>query len=143
MDQTALVREQIEGGEKLIRKLIERGFELWAGLWTKMEYDSKSYLYLISPQVEKVGLINAYRKVSAAQIDLEKSGLHWMEQIEQFTVKLIPPSDPLAEEILTRYQQYPDMSPAHAHGWRYSSSLVEGGFAYPSSLFHTALASTP
>lgn len=140
MDQTALVREQIEGGEKLIRKLIERGFDLLAALWTKMEYDSRSYLYLVSPQVEKSGPLSAYQEVSAAQIELEKTGLHWMEQIDSYSIKVIPPSDPLAQDVLASYQVYPD--PSASHGQWYGSRLVDGGFLYQPSLFQ-AHAATP
>lgn len=137
MDQTALVKETIEGGEKLIRKLLERGFELVAGLWAKQEYDSRIYLYLVSPLAD-IDSGAAYREISQAQTELDQEGLHWLEQVDRFSVKLISPTDPLAAEVLARYRQYPNPLPSWIHGRMYRSSLVETGFLYPPSLFQAA-----
>lgn len=143
MDQTSLVREQIDGGEKLIRKLIGLGFELSAGVWAKIEDDGRDYLYLVTPRVENADPRPAYAEVSAAQEALENAGLHGMEQIDQFGIKLIPPTHSLAEAVLDRYAKYPGPIATWFNGSRFGSTSVEGVYIYPPSLFRVAQPATP
>src|SRR5213076_1530949 len=100
----------------LIRKLIERGFELSAALWTRTADDSRDYLYLVTPRVANADPRPAYAEVSAAQESLDNAGLHWMEQIDPFGIKLIPPHHSLAVEVLARYAQYSGPIPTWFNG---------------------------
>lgn len=143
MDQATLVREQIEGGEKLIRKLFERGFDVLAAFWGKTEYDGRFYLYLVAPQVDMLGVPSGYGEVSAAQAELEREGIHWMEQIDSFSVNLISPNHPLALGVLKRYREDPDMRPSLPRDTFLNSEFVENAFIYPPSLFQPVATATP
>ena len=84
MDRASVVREQLDGGERLIRRLVASGFNLAGGLWTQAEGDGQVYLYLITPEVEGRDPRIAYGKLAATQKAIEQEGVHWLERIEAF-----------------------------------------------------------
>lgn len=135
MDQAALVREQVEGGEKLIRQLRASGFEVVAGIWTQLDGDSRAYLYLITPEVDNRDPRIGYGRVSDAQQALEATGLHWSERIDPFAVKLIPPRHPLAQGVIGHYARFNDPFPTWHGGSILGSVYIDGAYIYPASLF--------
>ena len=143
MDQIALVKEQIEGGEKLVRKLLERGFDVRAAFWGKTESDGRPYLYLVAPQVDVPGVSAGYGEVSAAQAELELDGTHWMEQIDPFGVNLLSPNHPLARGVLNLYRDNPKLKPCLPRDQRIGSEIVDNAFIYPPSLFLPLTTATP
>lgn len=143
MAATALVREQIEGGEKLIRKLLERGFRVEGALWGQREYDSHSYLYLIAPQLDVDGPSHGYSAIREAQAELESEGIHWMERIERYSMKLLSPNDPLARGLLEKYRALPNLKPSLPRDQSIGSEFVDNAFVYPPSLFQAVAAATP
>src|SRR5437667_238958 len=66
MDKGLLVREQMEGGQKLVEQLAKNGFPLKAAFWRKEDDDSRWHLYLVTPLVEERGPFEAYRQIEAA-----------------------------------------------------------------------------
>lgn len=138
MDQTTLVRERIDGGEKLIRRVRDRGLELTGALWARTDDDARDYLYLVSPAVENADPRISYREITKAQVELEDGGLDWAERIDPFGIKLISPRHPLANAVLEHYRDYPGPMPTWFHGAHLGSRLIENAFIYPPSLFRSA-----
>jgi len=130
-----VVREQLDGGERLIRRLVASGFNLAGGLWTQAEGDGQVYLYLITPEVEGRDPRIAYGKLAATQKAIEQEGVHWLERIDQFGVKLIPPSRPLARGVLEEYRRYPVPTPTWRGGSILGPVYSDGAYIYPPSLF--------
>lgn len=143
MDQAALVREQLDGGEKLIRRLLADGADLSGGLWAELDGDGQPYLYLVSPEVENRDPRLMYRKISAAQAALDSAGLHWLERVDRFGIKLIPPSHPLARGVLGQYRRHPGVTPTWHHGSVLGSVFVDGAYIYPARLFRPQPAPDP
>ena len=140
MDQAALVKERIDGGEKLIRHVRDRGLELTGGLWTRADSDARDYLYLVAPAVEDSDPRLAYREITKAQVELENGGLDWAERIDPFGIKLISPRHPLAKAVFEHYHDFAGSGPSWFHGAHLGSRLIEDAFIYPPSLFQTAAA---
>src|SRR5690349_13478687 len=107
MDQATLVREQIDGGERLIRQALASGFDVRAALWAKIEGDGQWYLYLVTPEVENRDPRIGYGKLAAVERGLERSWSHPLEQIDRYGVKLISPNHPLAQGVLEEYRRCP------------------------------------
>ncbi len=142
MAATALVREQIEGGERLIRKLLERGsLRVDGALWGQREYDGRTYLYLILPNLDRDGSFKSHDAIGEAQAELENEGIHWMERIE--SLRLLSPTDPLARGVLDKYRAFPRMKPSLPRDQGIGSEIVDNAFVYPPSLFQPVATATP
>ena len=142
MAASALVREQIEGGEKLIRKLLERGsLRVDGALWGQREYDGRSYLYLVLPNLDRDGSFKSHEAIGEAQAELENEGIHWMERIE--SLRLLPPTDSLARGLLEKYRNFPKLKPSLPRDQPIGSEFVENAFIYPPSVFQPLAAATP
>lgn len=139
MDRGSLVREQLDGGEKLIRRLVSDGLGVTGAAWAQLDGDADPYLYLVVPDVEARGSRAAYRRVSAAQIALEAEGLHWLERLDRFGTKLLSARDPFARG-LARY--YADAPPSPHPVWTgsrpFGGVYVDGAYVYPAALFRPA-----
>lgn len=97
MDKGLLVREQTEGGQKLIDQLVRSGFPLRMAFWRKEDDDTRWHLYLITPLVEERGSFEAYRQVQAA-VD----SCSWpdpAEMIDTSMVMALEPTYPLAKLV--------------------------------------------
>src|SRR4051812_42868564 len=99
MDQGTVVTEQIEGGSKLIRKLLARGVDLLAACWAKTASYDRWVLYLITPAVEGTDPRPLYREIREVLREMEREWRHLPERIDPDSVQLIPPSDPLARGV--------------------------------------------
>ena len=135
MDKTTLVKEQIDGGARLVRRLRERGVEVPGALWARTAYDGKPYLYIITPEVDALGTIEAHGKVQDALQSLLDDSIPWEEQIDRFSIKLLSPSEKLAQGVLRRFTFFPNDPPAWHHDTTIGSAYVEGAYIYPAKLF--------
>jgi hypothetical protein len=66
MGQEVLVKDQTDGGQKLIDQLVVRGFPLTAAFWMRRDDDFRWYLYIVTPMVESRGPFEVYRQIRAA-----------------------------------------------------------------------------
>lgn len=135
MDKTTLVKEQIDGGARLVRRLREGGVEVNGALWARTGSDSKDYLYLITPEVENRDTNAAYGRVGDALKSLIDDNIPWEEQIYPFAVKLIPPSHRLARGVLDHFARIPDAHPTWHHDTTLGSAYIENAYIYPATLF--------
>lgn len=135
MDQTTVVKEQVEGGSKLLNQLLARGVDLVAACWAKTADYDRWLLYLVSPAVEGRDPRPVYLEIRTALREMETEWSQPFECVEPTTVQLIPPSDPLAQGLLTE-------SPSALRKWStlygermIGNTFVEGAYIYPSALF--------
>ncbi len=127
MDQIPLVEHVIQDGQKLVDRLIQEGFPVIAAGWIKVSESSQWHLYIISPVVENEGRNKGYRRVHAVvrQMQAEDS---WIEPLD---VKLMDPTDPVAE-ALTKMQRRPASHiPLRFGGVVLGGLSIDGAFIYP------------
>ena len=135
MDKNSLVKEQIDAGERLIRKALDSGMELTGAAWTQIYGDGKPYLYLVAPETERNGVLEAYRKLGLAEKALEDEGVPRPLRVERFTTKVIPPSHGLAQGIATQHRLYPDEYPSWHTDGMLGGVYAECAYIYPAKLF--------
>lgn len=133
----ALPDEYRRGGERLISRLRDDGVDLRGGAWAVVYDDHQPYLYLVTPGVEDRDPRLTYKKVADAQIALARDGVPAAGSVGD-AVKLIPPSRPLAQSILSVYHRYPDEQPTVHRGFGLGSGVVEEAYIYPAALFRPA-----
>src|SRR5262245_49716022 len=111
MGQEILVDSHIDDGKRLAERLAESDFPVVGAGWVKTTEDGLWYLYIASPFVAAEGPLKSYRRVHTLMRELpQPSGVH------PFDVKLIRPTDPLAEGIQEIHERYPARSPIHLGG---------------------------
>jgi hypothetical protein len=97
-----VVTTAVDDGRRLLAGLAERGFDVTAAGWVQSEYDSKPYLYITSPQVDREGIRPGFGQVNAALADTQPSRVH------PFAVKLLPTHAPLATAMRWYVEQHAD-----------------------------------
>jgi hypothetical protein len=138
MDQATLVRDQIDGGEKLLTRLRESGFDMTAACWAKTEDDGQWYLYIVSPSVEVNGVRPGYAQIRSTLNQMDSEWTHPLERVEPVTVKLIGSKDPLAQGVLEMYRRFPGPIPTWHGGSVLGSVYVDGAYVYPPTMFAPA-----
>jgi hypothetical protein len=126
MDQLTLVANQITDGQRLAEKLAQNGFEVTAAGWIRTTEDGQWFLYLVSPVVDEKGPLGAYRRVNAL--------LRQMPQpfsVHSLDVKLIGPTEPIAEGIQDMHRRYPAKSPIHLGETQLNGVSIDGAYIYP------------
>jgi hypothetical protein len=137
VDTSSLVSQQIAAGDRLIRRMLADGVEVNGAFWARNEAGGKDYLYLITPEVEHRDTNVAYGKVGDALNALIDEGVPRDERPDPFGIKLLPPSQRLAERVLRLCALHQDDRPI----WLTDDSL--GGvpalgahiYIYPAKLF--------
>jgi hypothetical protein len=94
MDQSTVVTEQIEDGQKLIDHLVASGVGIDAAFWAWPVEEAQWYLYLATPLVDQQGAIEGYRQVHNALDGLGNSS------ITTFHIKLLDTEDSITRDIL-------------------------------------------
>jgi hypothetical protein len=128
MDTVTLVSEQIDDGEKLVRKLSEKGFEVSAAFWILATDDAQWSFYIVSPLVESEGLAKAYRRLHEVARQIPQPS--W---IDPLNVKLIGPSSPIAHDVLAIHARTsgPQVSPIRWGGKTLGNLSIEEAYLYP------------
>jgi hypothetical protein len=127
MGQTLLVEKQIADGQVFVERLVRDGFEVTAACWAKTTDDSRWYLYLASPAVDKAGLGKTYRVVSALIQEMEQEGF-W---IDLFDIKLLSPADPFAVAVANLCRRYPGKTPRPYGDTLLGGVSIDGAYIYP------------
>lgn len=93
MDQTILVNETIEAGERLLREF-HKTFPITAAFWRKDEVSAEWYLFLCSEQIHDGNFGDAYGEV----LRIMRPGQErWFDP---FHVKVLGTTSPLARSAL-------------------------------------------
>jgi hypothetical protein len=128
MDTDTLVENRIDDGQKLVEELRQRGFNGAAAFWLKASENGKWYFYIISPEVDTAGIINAYRQLHSLMRTVPQ--VSWIDPLE---VKLIGPSNPIARDVLDILSRTPGprVSPIRWNGQRLGNTSIDGAYLYP------------
>jgi hypothetical protein len=139
MGPTTLVsREQVQGGEDLIRALPQNGVVVTGAAWARVEGDGQPYLYVVSPTIETDGPLEAAGRLVTTYRKLEQGWTDPFRRIDLFAIKLIGPSDTLGQAITLWYQQHPDAIPTIYRGpilGRSSAVALDEAYIYPAKMF--------
>ena len=127
MDTESLVDNLIDDGQKLAEEVSQRGFPVTAAFWLRASEDDRWYFYIVSPVVDKEGLAQAYRRLHPLVRGVPEP--MWIDPLE---IKLIGPSNPIAQDVLAIHGRAPGprVSPIRWGGKRLGNISVEGAYLY-------------
>jgi hypothetical protein len=130
MDQAPLVNDEINAGAELVRRL-EKSMPVQAAFWIKDGEGGPWFLYLASDQIHNSDLDWAYGEVLRVAAEMGNAAL------DQFRVRVIPISDPLAQSALEIYRRFPGVMPSRLGATKFGESWVDGVYVYPARLAAT------
>jgi hypothetical protein len=132
MGQAVLVREQVDGGTKLLARLRDRGFGARGACWGKRGDDSTLHLFIVWPG-EYGG---HFAPIREALQSLESEWSHVFEKVRQSDTRVIAPTHPLARGLLDLYDHYPDQLPIWESSYNFGDNeFLDSVFVYPPELF--------
>jgi hypothetical protein len=136
MDPTSLVSKlRADRAGQLLAQLRIDGLDVLGAVWAQVEGDGQPYLYIITPNVDSEGLIAANLRLGSTLRTFQQGVSDPYSFLDPYEIKLIRPSDPIAREVLDRYQLCPDDHPALYHGSRLTPSLLAPAYIYPAKMF--------
>ncbi len=122
MDQVSVVKDQIEGGKRLIEALEAAGCEVRIAFWAKPTESDNWYFYLALPLVDEKGSTQGYGIVN--EILRKDSNI----EIDPFEVKMLGIKDSIAQAALAVIKpQAPDSPFAARNPMRHSGLTRFGG----------------
>ncbi len=127
MDQSQLVREEIDAGAELVRRL-DPYVPVKAAMWVKDSEEGQWYLYIASDQINHTSRRAAYAQVLRLAAEVPSP------YFDPFLVKLIPTSDPLAQAALDIHRRYPGGMNMRFVGTSFGGMTVDGVYLYPASV---------
>lgn len=128
MDQGTLVEMQLENGQQLIDRLVEKGVRVTAACWVKESDGGLWFLYLATPLVGEDGAVRpAYRRVNEVIRQMQEQGV-WIDPLE---IKVIALDDPVAKAIAAVRDRYPATKPTWLRGNRLGKLEIEEAYIYP------------
>jgi hypothetical protein len=137
VDQSTLVREQLDGGEKLIARLLANRSDIFSAGWVQTSEDGQPYLYIATRIADDRGLRTAYGVLADALQSLDDEWSHWMERIDDSTVKMLRTTEPLARGMTEVNQRYPGPFPTWFNGPNLGGVPIDGAYIYPPTLFQS------
>ncbi|HEY1191529.1 MAG TPA: hypothetical protein VGE74_28110 [Gemmata sp.] len=137
MDPRLLVtRELVESGQRLLTKLAATSVAPVGAMWARRtDRDEQSHLFIVSPLVEEKGPIAAYSVVGPIQRELNEETKDLFATLDEFAVKLLGPSNPLAKGLLAWYERHNDDQPTLHRGSVLGSVPIDGAYLYPATMF--------
>lgn len=129
MDTVALVKEQLEDGEKLLNALPQHGFEPVAACWLLRSYDGKWRFYMVSPLVEAEGLYAAYQRLVEAMRPI----VNELSTLDFDSVSLVGTTEPLGRDLLDALHQMPNRPnrPFRWGGIWLGNDAIDNAYFYP------------
>jgi len=126
------VREQVDGGTKLLARLRDRGFGALGACWGKRDSDSKLYLFIVWDGPYGEYFTPIYETLKA----MEPEWSHVFEKVRQEDVRVIAPTTPLARGLLDLYDRYPHQLPLWEGSYNFGDNeFLDSVFVYPPELF--------
>jgi hypothetical protein len=128
MDQATLVEMQLDNGQRLIDRLREKDTPVRGASWVRESDGGQWYLYLATPLVGDDGAVRpAYRKVNDVVQQLRRQGVG----IDPLEIKLVAPTDLIAQAIAAVRFRYPAERPIWLRGQRLGELEIEEAYIYP------------
>jgi hypothetical protein len=121
MDQSSLVREQIDAGQRFLREF-EKSASVVVAFWLREGEDGRWNLYVASDQFNGGKIGTAYmevRRIAKAMRDF---------YFEPFRVKLIGLTEPMAQAALKFYMTHPPKIPFHIRERNFGGIEVDAAY---------------
>lgn len=118
MDTTTLVKEQIEGGKKLLAALDREGFPIDAALWWYAAESEEWRFLLATPRIESEGPKEVYRRIQAIL-----QGFPPEERLPLTSISVVSPNDERIKALRRLLRTGPEISFV-----RLSKSVVDNLF---------------
>jgi hypothetical protein len=131
MDSDSLVDWRIDAGQRVIRRLVQDGFNVDAAFWTRTADDACWILYIASPVVEAKGPAGAYRDLQASLQHLE--GI----PVSLSDVTLIGREDPITRDVTNLLTRHPGRLPIRFGGKRLGHMIINDAYIYPVGITET------
>lgn len=136
MDPTTLVsRERAEHATELFELFPDEGLMATGALWAQLEGDGRPYLYIVSPNVEREGSLEADLRLGRALRRFQPVSTDPHRRLDPFAIKLIGPSDPLAAWVRQWYERRPDEWATVHYGSSFNGETLDGVYLYPAKMF--------
>jgi hypothetical protein len=131
MDQSTLVSELIEDGEKLLKRLVAEGIPVTAAGWVKEGSDGPWYLYIATPLVGKQGVTKkAYQRVNDVRWRTPDDFV-----LPPLAYKVVSPENPITKAVLEVQQASGRRGMYHKNvGRRINGVDVEEAYVYPAEV---------
>ncbi len=141
MDTNALVKEQLEDGEKLLRLLPQHGFDPAAACWLLTSYDGRWRFYMVSPLVETEGINVAYLRLAEAMRPI----LDELSTFDLTSVRLVGTTQPLGRDLLAALQRVPirRTRPFRWKGIWLGERALDNAYFYPLPAWHLSNSNPP
>ena len=124
MDNGPLVKEEIDAGRELVRRL-DRIRSVKAAFWLKASASPHWYLYLASERTEAHKDDLTYREVSPVQREMNNPDL------DGFRVKVIAADHPLARAAVEIAERYPVAAGRRLGGGSFGNIFADDMYIYP------------
>ena len=135
MDPTTLVsRERVERASLLFLRLRADGLGTVAALWAQAEGDERPYLYIVTPNVETEGPIEANLRLGRTLREFQRGLSDPYLLLDPYTIQLIGPSDPLAQGVQELFRRFPGDRPI-AHTGTLGHVSIGSAYIYPAAMF--------
>jgi hypothetical protein len=134
--RTLVTRDLAESGRRLLLRLIGTEVAPLAAMWAlRTDRDEQANLFIVSPLIPTRGPIAAYGIVLPLLDELNAELNDPFAEIDSSAVKLLSPSNPLAEGLLDRYHQQPSDRAAFQSRSAFNGVSVEAAYIYPAKMF--------
>jgi hypothetical protein len=127
MDQSPLVIEQIDAGQKLVAEL-EKTFLVEAAFWLKASEEHSWCLYVAADRFKDKDLKVTYGEVLRVAATIRDPNL------DPFRVKLVTVDHPFAKGALDIIRRFPGRMATHFHGKVLGGTSIDGAYIYPSPI---------
>ncbi len=124
MDQSPLVKEQIDAGARFLAEF-EKAFPVTAAFWHKANEGEPWYLYVTSDALSDLKKRSAYGEVLRIIGDMRDPNFNL------FRVKLVKPSDPLAKAALDFRERFPGQVPVRVRVGDFGAASADEVYIYP------------
>ena len=134
--RTLVTRDVAESGRRLLERLAGTEVAPLAAMWAqRAERDERPYLFIVTPVLQTQGPIKAYTAVGNAVRAVNAEAGDPFAEIEPSAVKLLGPSEPLAEGLLIWDRRHPDDRPTFHNGPSMGGILIDAAYSYPATMF--------
>lgn len=140
MATTALVKDMLTDGEKVVARLTQEGFDVTTACWLKESENDQWYFYVVSPVVESESFSRAYGRLHTIIRRIPQP--LWIDPLE---VRLLEPQDPIAKDVLAIHQRAPGptVCPTRWGGTQLGNLSIEDAYLYPLTNGSTAATRCP
>lgn len=132
MDFLPLVREEIDAGAELIKRLGADQTPVRVAFWLKPTDEPRWYLYLAADWVPHRSSTAGYKVVQKIVRAMDN------EYLDLFKTKVISMNDPLTIAAQQFHQDYPSKSPSWYGNSEFGSELVDKVYLYPTELLEAS-----